>query len=50
MIIDLSKDEWIEVIKLVEQKSNGHFADVQNEYDIIKTKMLWQFGMQRNEK
>lgn len=50
MIIDLTEKEWIEVMKLVKQKSNGHFADVQNEYDIIKTKMLWQFGIQKNEK
>ena len=50
MIIELTEKEWIEVIKLVEQKSNGHFAEEWNEYDKIKTKMLWQFGMEKNEK
>lgn len=47
IIIELTKEEWIEVIKLVEQKSNPEF-DVKNwnKYNEIKTKMLFQFGMQ----
>jgi len=45
MIINLTKEEWIKVIQLVDEKSAGHFSDNQNEYDVIKTKMLFQFGM-----
>ena len=47
IIIELTEEEWIEVIKLVDKKSAGHFSDNQNEYDAIKTRMLFQFGMQR---
>ena len=42
ILIILTEEEWIKVIQLVEQKSAGHFANNQNEYDAIKTKMLFQ--------
>ena len=41
-IIQLTEEEWIEVIKLVEQKSMGHFAEEQNKYDEIKTKKIFK--------
>jgi|WetSurMetagenome_2_1015567.scaffolds.fasta_scaffold126552_4 hypothetical protein len=50
MIIDLTEKEWIEVIKLVDNKSAGNFADNQNVYDNLKTKMLFQIGIQRGKK
>lgn len=49
MIIQLTKEEWIEVIKLVDAKSTGGYdIDKQNKYDEIKTKMLFQFGMAKS--
>ena len=49
MEIDLTKEEWIKVIQLVEDKSAGHFSDNQNEFDVIKTKMLFQYGFHKEK-
>ena len=49
MEIELKEEEWIKVIELVEQKSAGYFSDNQNEYDVIKTKMLFQFGIKKQK-
>ena len=51
MIIELSEKEWIEVIKLVDQKSSGSYiVDNMNIYDDLKTKMLFQLGIQKKKK
>jgi hypothetical protein len=51
MIIELSEKEWIEVIKLVDSKATGSYmVGDQNQYDDLKTKMLFQFGMQKGKK
>jgi len=51
MIIELSEKEWIEVIKLVDQKSTGSYiVSEQNNYDELKTKMLFQFGIQKENR
>ena len=44
--MELTEEEWIEVIKLVEQKSTPEY-DLKNwnKFNEIKTKMLFQFGM-----
>jgi len=48
MIIELSEEEWIEVIKLVDMRATGSYTvSEQNIYDDLKTKMLFQFGMQK---
>ena len=48
MIIELTEKEWIEVMKLVEQKCGPEWQmDKWNEFNDIKTKMLWQFGNQK---
>jgi len=41
--IILSEEDWIEVIKLVEAKSEGGWTS-RNKYDDIKDMMLWQLG------
>ena len=44
--IQLTEEEWIEVIKLVDSKSlNGYTEN--NIYNDLKTKMLFQLGMQK---
>lgn len=51
MIIELSEKEWIEVIKLVDQNSTGSYiVSEQNKYDDLKTKMLFQFGIQKENR
>lgn len=49
MIIELTEEEWIEVIKLVEQNSGDRY-DIKshNKFNVIQTKMLWQFGIQKD--
>ena len=49
IIIMLDEEEWIKVIQLVEQQSAGHFSDNQNQYDVIKTKMLFQLNLGKKE-
>ena len=50
MIIELTEKEWVEVIKLVDQKATGSYiVDEQNQYDDLKVKMLFQYGMQRKK-
>jgi hypothetical protein len=46
MIINLTKEEWIEVIRLVDEKALNGFTE-HNKYNDLKTKMLWQFGMEK---
>jgi hypothetical protein len=46
MIIKLTQEEWIEVIKLVDAKSLDGFTE-SNKYNDLKTKMLFQFGIQK---
>lgn len=46
MIIELTEKEWIEVIKLVDEKSNFNFDDW-NKYNDIKSKMIFQFNIQK---
>jgi hypothetical protein len=45
ILIELSEDEWIEVIKLVDAKSLNGFTD-RNRYNDLKDKMLFQFNIQ----
>jgi hypothetical protein len=48
MKIELTEKEWIEVIKLVEQNCGNEWNIGEwNEFNKIKTKMLWQFGEQK---
>lgn len=48
VIIELTEDEWIEVIKLVEQKCGPEYeVNKWNKFNEIKTKMLFQFGMRK---
>jgi hypothetical protein len=46
IIIEMTKEEWIEVIKLVDAKSANGFTE-RNQYNDLKDKMLWQFGIQK---
>lgn len=51
MIIELTEKEWIEVIKLVNRESvGGYDVNKLNIYDNLKTKMLFQFGIQQRGK
>lgn len=46
ILIQLTEEEWIEVIKLVDAKSlNGYTEN--NIYNDLKNKMLFQLGMQK---
>ena len=46
IIIELTEEEWIEVIKLVDQRSGDNWDSTKwNRFNEIKTKMLFQFGM-----
>jgi len=48
VIIQLTEEEWIKVIELVEQKcSPGYDTDKWNEFNGIKIKMLFQFRMKK---
>lgn len=47
MIIELTEKEWIDVIRLVEEKSGPEYdLEKHNKFNAIKTKMLFRFGMQ----
>jgi len=46
ILISLLEEDWVEVIKLVEQKSAPEYdIDNWNNFNKIKTQMLFQFGM-----
>ena len=46
ILIQLTEEEWIEVIKLVDSKSlNGYTKS--NIYNDLKNKMLFQLGIQK---
>jgi hypothetical protein len=48
IIIELTEAEWIEVIKLVEQKAGPSFdLEKHNKFNGIMTRMLFQFGAQK---
>jgi len=48
IIMQLTEEEWIKVIQLVEQKSAPSFdLDNWNEFNGIKTKLLFQLGAQK---
>ena len=48
IIIQLTEEEWIKVIQLVEQKCAPSFdTDNWNEFNGIKTKLLFQLGTQK---
>lgn len=47
--IELTEEEWIEVIKLVDERSENGFT-ARNKYNDLKDKMLWQFQFKESSK
>ncbi|MBU1067640.1 hypothetical protein KKE60_07615 [Patescibacteria group bacterium] len=38
----LTEDDLKSVLKALEQLSNGHFTEKQNEFDVVKTRIYFQ--------